>query len=72
MPGASAEQFDLAIDLRKHTETRPVLARMRRYLAGFDFATSSPGSTSRSNGPETRFARKRSKIPTTSSTRRCG
>ncbi len=32
------ERFDLAVDLRKHTETRPVLQRTgARYLAGFDF-----------------------------------
>jgi O-antigen biosynthesis protein len=31
------EQFDLAVDLRKHTETREVLQRSgARYLAGFD------------------------------------
>ncbi|HEV2333901.1 MAG TPA: glycosyltransferase family 9 protein [Stellaceae bacterium] len=33
-----AERFDLAIDLRKHPETRPVLRHSgARYLAGFDF-----------------------------------
>jgi ADP-heptose:LPS heptosyltransferase/GT2 family glycosyltransferase len=32
------EEFDLAIDLRKHTETRPVLQHTgARWLAGFDF-----------------------------------
>ena len=34
----SAERFDLAVDLRKHTETRPVLQHTgARWLAGFDF-----------------------------------
>ncbi len=34
----SAEGFDLAVDLRKHTETRPVLQHSgARWLAGFDF-----------------------------------
>jgi ADP-heptose:LPS heptosyltransferase/GT2 family glycosyltransferase len=33
----AAEHFDLAVDLRKHVETRPVLRRSgARYLAGFD------------------------------------
>jgi ADP-heptose:LPS heptosyltransferase/GT2 family glycosyltransferase len=34
----SGEHFDLAVDLRKHTETRPVLQYSgARWLAGFDF-----------------------------------
>jgi len=34
----SAERFDLAVDLRKHPETRPVLQHTgARWLAGFDF-----------------------------------
>jgi ADP-heptose:LPS heptosyltransferase/GT2 family glycosyltransferase len=34
----SVERFDLAVDLRKHTETRPVLRHTgARWLAGFDF-----------------------------------
>jgi ADP-heptose:LPS heptosyltransferase len=37
------EHFDLAIDLRKHTETRPVLQHTNaRYLAGFDFRNQFP------------------------------
>ena len=39
----SLEHFDLAIDLRKHTETRPVLQHTNaRYLAGFDFRNQFP------------------------------
>ncbi|HEY8874612.1 MAG TPA: glycosyltransferase family 9 protein [Stellaceae bacterium] len=39
----SALHFDLAIDLRKHTETRPVLQHTNaRYLAGFDFRNQFP------------------------------
>ena len=39
----SVEQFDLAVDLRKHTETRPVLQYTgARYLAGFDFCDQFP------------------------------
>ena len=34
----AGEQFDLAVDLRKHPETRPVLRHTgARYTAGFDF-----------------------------------
>ncbi|HEX3952881.1 MAG TPA: glycosyltransferase family 9 protein [Stellaceae bacterium] len=37
------ERFDLAVDLRKHTETRPVLRHTgARYLAGFDFRNQFP------------------------------
>ncbi len=37
------EQFDLAVDLRKHLETRPVLQHTgARYLAGFDFRNQFP------------------------------
>ncbi|HEX9324249.1 MAG TPA: hypothetical protein VF913_19340, partial [Xanthobacteraceae bacterium] len=33
----AGRQFDLAVDLRKHPETRPVLRHTgARYLAGFD------------------------------------
>jgi ADP-heptose:LPS heptosyltransferase/GT2 family glycosyltransferase len=39
----SVEHFDLAIDLRKHTETRPVLQHTgARHLAGFDFRNQFP------------------------------
>lgn len=39
----SPERFDLAIDLRKHIETRPVLQHTgARYLAGFDFRNQFP------------------------------
>jgi len=39
----SAERFDLAVDLRKHTETRPVLQHSgARYTAGFDFRNQFP------------------------------
>src|SRR5205085_6303417 len=37
------EEFDLAVDLRKHTETRPVLQHSgARTLAGFDFRNQFP------------------------------
>jgi ADP-heptose:LPS heptosyltransferase/GT2 family glycosyltransferase len=37
------EKFDLAVDLRKHTETRPALQHTgARYLAGFDFRNQFP------------------------------
>jgi ADP-heptose:LPS heptosyltransferase/GT2 family glycosyltransferase len=37
------ERFDLAVDLRKHTETRPVLQHTAaRWLAGFDFRNQFP------------------------------
>src|SRR5262249_48664117 len=37
------ERFDLAVDLRKHTETRPVLQHTgARTLAGFDFRNQFP------------------------------
>jgi ADP-heptose:LPS heptosyltransferase len=37
------QRFDLAIDLRKHAETRPVLQHTgARYLAGFDFRNQFP------------------------------
>lgn len=37
------EQFDLAVDLRKHTETRPALQHTgARFLAGFDFRNQFP------------------------------
>ncbi|HEX5453906.1 MAG TPA: glycosyltransferase family 9 protein [Stellaceae bacterium] len=37
------ERFDLAIDLRKHPETRPVLRHAgARFLAGFDFRSQFP------------------------------
>ena len=37
------ERFDLAVDLRKHTETRPVLRHTgARHLAGFDFRSQFP------------------------------
>ena len=37
------ERFDLAIDLRKHAETRPTLQHTgARYLAGFDFRNQFP------------------------------
>ncbi|HEV8677980.1 MAG TPA: glycosyltransferase family 9 protein, partial [Stellaceae bacterium] len=37
------ERFDLAVDLRKHTETRPVLQHTgARFLAGFDFRNQFP------------------------------
>ena len=39
----SAERFDLAVDLRKHPETRPVLQHTgARWLAGFDFRNRFP------------------------------
>ncbi|HLY45270.1 MAG TPA: glycosyltransferase family 9 protein [Stellaceae bacterium] len=39
----AGEGFDLAIDLRKHTETRPVLRHTdARWLAGFDFRDQFP------------------------------
>jgi ADP-heptose:LPS heptosyltransferase/GT2 family glycosyltransferase len=39
----SVERFDLAVDLRKHTETRPVLQHTgARWLAGFDFRNQFP------------------------------
>jgi ADP-heptose:LPS heptosyltransferase/GT2 family glycosyltransferase len=39
----SRERFDLAVDLRKHTETRPVLQHSgARFLAGFDFRNQFP------------------------------
>jgi ADP-heptose:LPS heptosyltransferase/GT2 family glycosyltransferase len=39
----SGGQFDLAVDLRKHTETRPVLQHTgARCLAGFDFRNQFP------------------------------
>ncbi len=39
----AGEQFDLAVDLRKHTETRPVLQHTgARILAGFDFRNQFP------------------------------
>jgi ADP-heptose:LPS heptosyltransferase len=39
----SVERFDLAVDLRKHTETRPVLQQTgARWLAGFDFRNQFP------------------------------
>jgi ADP-heptose:LPS heptosyltransferase/GT2 family glycosyltransferase len=38
-----SERFDLAVDLRKHIETRPVLQHSgARYLAGFDFRNQFP------------------------------
>jgi len=40
----AVEQFDLAIDLRKHWETRPVLKFTgARFLAGFDMKGKFPG-----------------------------
>jgi hypothetical protein len=37
------EQFDLAVDLRKHPETRPVLQHAgARWLAGFDVRNQFP------------------------------
>src|SRR5216683_1295893 len=39
----SGERFDLAVDLRKHPETRPVLQHTgARWLAGFDFRNQFP------------------------------
>ena len=39
----AAERFDLAVDLRKHPETRPVLQHTgARWSAGFDFRTRFP------------------------------
>jgi O-antigen biosynthesis protein len=39
----SGERFDLAVDLRKHTQTRPVLQHTgARWLAGFDFRNQYP------------------------------
>jgi ADP-heptose:LPS heptosyltransferase/GT2 family glycosyltransferase len=39
----SAERFDLAVDLRKHPETRPVLQHTgARWLVGFDFRNQFP------------------------------
>jgi ADP-heptose:LPS heptosyltransferase/GT2 family glycosyltransferase len=39
----AVERFDLAVDLRKHTETRPVLQHTgARHLAGFDFRNQFP------------------------------
>src|SRR5260370_21643290 len=39
----SAERFDLAVDLRKHPETRPVLQHTGAcWLAGFDFRNQFP------------------------------
>src|SRR6267143_6759905 len=39
----AGRQFDLAVDLRKHPETRPVLQHTgARWLAGFDFRNQFP------------------------------